>query len=124
MIPFFSSELPSYLANAADDGLLEINKGIIKTPSFPELCTTNEMFRVLRNGQYTILHCSEEPARLASSMNVVIMRANIHAKAFYLPMLTYNNNNAPDCYSYDGLTPSLAAKKSRQISVLYARITS
>ncbi len=107
IIPFDQSDkLPAYLQS--DAALADINKEVITAAAFPALSIKGKTFTVVKDGVRKIITKPDDPDEVAQHIGVVFLRANMHAKTFYLKKFTEDGSDGqrPDCYSYDGVAPS------------------
>jgi hypothetical protein len=84
-------------------------------PQPPRLSIKGKVFRIVKDGNEEALMKKGEDGELepVSSLNVVILKANKGLYKLYYAK-KYNPNDdepvAPDCYSFDGITPSPMAQ--------------
>lgn len=110
LVPFESqSNLPAYLADATD--LLAINKEVVRAAAFPVMSIKGMKFTHVQDGVKKVLTKPDDPEEVAQSIGVVFLRANLHAKTFYMKKYSEGDSDGarPDCYSYDGVAPSANA---------------
>jgi hypothetical protein len=111
IVPFNQTTLvPADLASAMTM-FADINKDVITAPSFPVLSIKGKVFTMNRDGIKKIItkpNPDGDEDEVAQAVGVVVLRANMKAKTFYLKK--FNNTDSegarPDCYSYDGEKPS------------------
>lgn len=111
IIPFNAdAALPAWFT--ADDVDLSINKDVIKAAAFPTMSIRGKRFTLSRDGVKTVLTKPNEPDEVAQSINVVLTRVNMEAKVFYMKKYAEGDSDGaqPDCYSYNGETPSENAR--------------
>lgn len=109
IIPFESAKLPAYLqADPAANADLTSNVG----QGFPVISIKGKTFTIVRDGERTILPNPKDPDSPATSIDVVIVKANPHlSKIFYLQGYVDGSDSKPDCYSVNGDAPELDAEK-------------
>jgi hypothetical protein len=111
LVPFESqSNLPAYLTDTA--GLLDINKEVVRAAAFPVMSIKGMKFTHVQDGVKKVLTKPDDPEEVAQSIGVVFLRANMHAKTFYMKKYSEGDSEGarPDCYSYDGVAPSANAQ--------------
>ena len=111
LVPFESqSNLPAYLTDTA--GLLDINKEVVRAAAFPVMSIKGMKFTHVQDGVKKVLTKPDDPEEVAQSIGVVFLRANLHAKTFYMKKYSEGDSEGarPDCYSYDGVAPSANAQ--------------
>lgn len=111
LIPFESQAgLPAYLTNASPT-LADINKDLVRAAQFPTMSIKGKVFTLNRDGVKKILTKPDEPDEVAQSIGVVIVRATMTNKVFYLKKFSESDSDGqrPDCYSHDGVAPSAHA---------------
>lgn len=103
----FNADLPAYLRDAAGSAAA-LNKDVALGAQFPTMSIRGKRFTVSQDGQKKILMKPGEEDEVAQSIAAVILRANMHAKVFYLKKYVEggSDNLRPDCYSLDGVAPS------------------
>lgn len=112
LIPFEGKALPAYLKKfdvAALNAALTAHAG----GGFPVISIKGKMFAVVKDGERTVLPNPKDPESPATSIDVVILKANPGtSKVFYAK--GYDPESAekqkPDCYSNDGVAPAADAK--------------
>lgn len=108
LVPFDSQgNLPAYLTNAS--ALADINKDVVRAPTFPSMSIKGKVFTLNKGGVKKIVtKPGEDSDEVAQSIGVVVLRANMSAKTFYLKKFDNADSDGmrPDCYSYDGVAPS------------------
>lgn len=73
---------------------------------FAVVSLRGKVWRIVHQGTERAVMRDDNPKEAAASLNVVMIRANKGlAKVFYKDGYTEGNNNAPDCYSNDGVRP-------------------
>lgn len=106
IVPFESNKLPAYLVDAKD--ILDINKEVVRAAAFPVMSIKGMKFTLVQDGVKKVLTKPDDPDEVAQSIGVVFLRANLHAKTFYMKKYAEGESDGvrPDCYSYDGVAPS------------------
>ena len=107
IIPFDGgSKLPAYITNS--EALADINKEVVSSAAFPVVSIKGKVFTVVKDGVKTIITKPDDPDEVAQHIGVVFVRANMHAKTFYLKKYSDGDSDGarPDCYSFDGKEPS------------------
>lgn len=109
IIPFNPNTLPANLTEAFSM-FADINKDVVRVPSFPSLSIKGKVFTLSKDGVKTILKRPgpDGDEEVAQSVGVVILRANMNAKTFYAKRYAEGDSEGarPDCYSFDGVVPS------------------
>ncbi len=105
IIKFEDAKLPAYLTSGVS---LDINKEVVRGSAFPTLSIKGMKFTISRDGVKKIITKPDDPEEVAQSLQVVFVRANMNAKTFYMKRYAEgeSDNARPDCYSFDGVTPS------------------
>jgi hypothetical protein len=111
IIPFDQKgSLPAYLKNA---NRVSLNADLMTaTGGFPVISIKGKTFAVVRDGVRKVLPNPKDPDSPATSVDVVIIRANKGmSKVFYAKGYDKDSEGAkPDCYSNDGTAPATDAK--------------
>ena len=111
IIPFDQKgNLPAYLKNA---NRVSLNADLMTaTGGFPVISIKGKTFAVVRDGVRKVLPNPKDPDSPATSVDVVIIRANKGmSKVFYAKGYDKDSEGAkPDCYSNDGTAPAADAK--------------
>lgn len=112
LIPFNDAfALPAYLSQDALSGF-DPNKDVITAPAFPSMSIRGKRFTLNRDGVKKVLTKPDDPEEVAQSIGVIVVRANMNAKVFYIKKYAEGESDGaqPDCYSYDGQAPSSHAR--------------
>jgi len=113
LIPFESAKLPAHLAGI-DVAALNADLTAHASAGFPVISIRGKVFAIVRDGERTVLPNPKDPDSAATSIEVVLVKANKDkSKVFYLEK--YDANSAdkakkPDCYSTNGTTPAADAE--------------
>lgn len=104
IIPFESKTLPTYLKSinkaALNDDLLSGSGG------FPVISIKGKTFAVVRGGEREILPNPKDPDSPATSIDVVILKANKGvSKVYYAKKYEEGSDDKPTCYSLEGIAP-------------------
>jgi hypothetical protein len=112
IIPFDSGNLPAYLRGAEAAG---INDDLTAHASsgFPVLSIKGKTFSVSRGGERTVLMNPKDPDSVASSLELVILKANKGtSKVFYAKGYVEGGEaGKPDCFSNEGVKPDASVEK-------------
>lgn len=111
LVPFESGNLPAYLkqTNASD-----FNSDLLSHASsgFPVISIKGKVFTVVRNGERKIIPNPKDPDSPASSIDMVIVKANKGtSKVWYAGGYEEGANQKPDCFSNDGVKPDASVEK-------------
>ncbi len=111
IIPFESATLPAYLrvANAT-----EVNNDLTGHvgAGFPVISIKGKVFTIVRDGTRSVLPNPKDPDSPASSIDVVIIKANKNtSKIYYVDKFVEGSDAKPDCYSTDGIAPAMDSQK-------------
>lgn len=102
MVPFEAKGLPAHLSalpGISEDDLISGTGG-----GFPVISIKGKVFHVVRGDERTLVE--REPGEPASSIEVVILRANPNlSKTYYPKGYEEGTNDKPTCYSNDGIAP-------------------
>lgn len=117
IIPFDSGNLPAYLRSAEAAG---INDDLTAHASsgFPILSIKGKTFSVSRGGDRTVLMNPKDPDSVASSLELVILKANKGtSKVFYIKGYVEGGEaTKPDCFSNEGTKPDASVEKPQSKS--------
>lgn len=117
IIPFDSGNLPAYLRSAEAAG---INDDLTAHASsgFPVLSIKGKTFSVSRGGDRTVLMNPKDPDSTASSLELVILKANKGtSKVFYTKGYVEGAEaTKPDCFSNEGTKPDASVEKPQSKS--------
>lgn len=108
IIPFDSkSNVPAFLRNAPVQSDLASYVG----QSFMQMSIKGKLFTVVKDGESKLLMNPKDPDSPASSIEVVMVRAQAKpSKSFYLKAYVEGEEaKAPDCFSNDGVKPDAAS---------------
>lgn len=109
IIPFSGSNLPAFLKNAPIASELTANVG---GGSFGVLSIKGKVFALVKGGEREPLMNPNDPDEVATSINVVIIKANPNlSKVWYAKGYTEGSDAKPDCFSNDGIAPDPAVEK-------------
>ena len=66
------------------------------------------LIAISKDGVRKVLTKPDDPDEVAQNIGVVVIRANMKSKVFYLKKYNEGDSDGarPDCYSYDGEAPS------------------
>jgi hypothetical protein len=108
ILPFEGKALPAYLKNvnreALNDELVSSGAG------FPVISIKGKTFAIVRGGEREILPNPKDPDSPATSIDVVILKANKGVSKIYYPKrYEEGDDSKPTCYSLDGITPEADA---------------
>jgi len=113
LIPFESSNLPAHLAGfdvKAFNADLTNHAGA----GFPVISIKGKVFAIVRDGERTVLPNPKDPESPATSIDVVLVKANKDkSKVYYMEKYDPNSSDKakkPDCYSTDGTVPAADAE--------------
>ncbi len=108
LVKFDGGALPAYLVAHAESGA-SVNKDVFTAAAFPSISIKGKVFTLARDGvRKPIMKPGDDGDEVAQSIGVVVVRANMKAKTFYMQRFSEDNSEGlrPDCYSYDGDRPS------------------
>lgn len=111
LVPFrMDGKLPSYLQKGADNASLntELAGGI--SIGYPVLSFRGKTWSLREGGTSTIIMKEDDEDEVASSLEVVIVKANPNlSKVYYDGGYTEGSDEKPKCYSHDGHKPAADA---------------
>jgi len=111
LIPFEKAQLPADLAamfGAAGDDDLSGGVGA----GFPSISIKGKVFHLKRGGERTLIENPKEPGAPATSLDVVILKANpTLSKLYYKSGYVEGSDDKPVCYSDDGIAPAADAEE-------------
>jgi len=118
IIPFDSGKnLPSFLKQV-DIAALNADLTSHAGGGFPVISIKGKTFSVVRDGEREIQMNPKDPDSAATSLNVVLLKANKGtSKIYYIKGYDKDNSEGqkPDCYSSDGITPAADAQNKQAI---------
>ena len=116
IIPFDQNgKLPAYLKSF---NVAELNSDLTAHAGggFPVISIKGKVFAIVRDGERTVLPNPKDPDSPATSIDVVLLKANKGtSKVFYLKGYDKDNSEGqkPDCYSSDGIEPAADAQNKQ-----------
>lgn len=119
IIPFSSSKLPAFLKNAAVSSANELTANV-GSGGFPVMSIKGKVFTLVKNGERETLMNPNDPDEVATSINVVLLKANPNlSKVWYAKQFVEGSDAKPDCFSNDGIAPdpSVEAPQAKKCSV-------
>lgn len=108
IVPFSEAKnLPTnFTALGADD---DWESGV--SGGFPVISIDGKVFHINRGGESTLITRPDDPDEAATSIEVVILRANKGVgRVYYVKKYEQGDAEAPDCTSSDGVAPDPDAK--------------
>lgn len=110
ILPFEGKTLPAYLKNVNKEAL---NDELVSGgPGFPVISIKGKTFAIVRGGEREILPNPKDPDSPATSIDVVILKANKGtSKIYYAKKYEEGSDDKPTCYSSDGITPELDSQE-------------
>ena len=103
LVPFESASVPSFL-KAAGPINNDLTSGV--GLGFKVLSIKGKVFTIVSGGERTVVMKPGEDDEAATSLEVVLLRANAAlAKVFYATGFEEGSNAKPDCHSSDGKKP-------------------
>lgn len=110
LIPFEKGQLPAWLAQEAASSASELTAGV--GAGFPVMSIKGKVFALVSGGERTPLMNPNDNDEPATSINVVILKANPKlSKVFYASGYTEGSDAKPDCFSHDGERPDPSVEK-------------
>ena len=104
IIPFEGGKLPSFLKTAAA-GASELMANV-GGGGFPVMSIKGKVFSLVKGGERETLMNPNDPDEVATSINVVILKANPNlSKVWYAKNFVEGSDAKPDCFSHDGIAP-------------------
>ena len=116
IIPFDQGgKLPAYLKSF---NVSELNSDLTAHAGggFPVISIKGKVFAIVKDGERTVLPNPKDPDSPASSIDVVLLKANKGtSKVFYLKGYDKDTSEGqkPDCYSSDGIEPAADAQNKQ-----------
>jgi len=113
ILPFESKTLPAYL-KGVDKGV-PLNDDLVSSGAgFPVISIKGKTFAIVRGGEREILPNPKDPDSPATSIDVVILKANKGmAKLYYPKRYEEGDDGKPLCYSNDGVAPAADAQEQQ-----------
>jgi len=117
IIPFDSGNLPAYL-RSADTTVSNDDLTAHASSGFPVLSIKGKTFSVSRGGDRTVLMNPKDPESVASSLELVILKANKGtSKVFYAKGYVEGSEaTKPDCFSNEGTKPDASVENPQSKS--------
>lgn len=119
LIPFESAQLPAHLAGIdvkAFNSDLTAHAGA----GFPVISIKGKVFAVVRDGERVVLPNPKDPDSPATSIEVVLVKANKDkSKVYYIEKYDPNSSDKakkPDCYSANGTHPAADSEHKQATS--------
>jgi hypothetical protein len=105
ILPFEGKQLPAYLKGVDPTSL---NDELVSSGAgFPVISIKGKTFAIVRGGEREILPNPKDPDSPATSIDVVILKANKGvSKIYYAKRYEEGDDSKPTCYSSDGITPN------------------
>lgn len=109
LIPFESAQLPAHLAGI---DVKQFNSDLTAHAGagFPVISIKGKVFAIVRDGERMVLPNPKDPDSPATSIEVVLVKANKDkSKVYYIEKYDPNGSDKakkPDCYSANGTTPA------------------
>lgn len=111
IIPFDGGKLPSFLKNKAALAASELTANV-GTGGFPVMSIKGKQFTLVKSGERETLMNPNDQDEVATSINVVILKANPNlSKVWYAKGYVEGSDAKPDCFSNDGIAPDPSAEK-------------
>ena len=111
IIPFDSGKLPSFLKNKAAVAASELTANV-GGGGFPVMSIKGKVFSLVRGGERETLMNPNDEDEVATSINVVILKANPNlSKVWYAKQFVEGSDAKPDCFSHDGVVPDPSVEK-------------
>lgn len=110
IVPFESAKLPAYLTSGAFAGMADdLTSGVGQ--GYPIISIKGKNFHVVRGEERTLVTRPDDPDTPASSLEVVILRANPNlSKVYYSTGYVEGSDAKPECFSNDGKVPAADAE--------------
>jgi hypothetical protein len=109
IVPFEQGGLPAHLQGKPVDNT-EFSSGV--AGGYAILSLKGKVWHIVQNGERTLVTRPDDPNEPATSLLVVLLRANKHlSKLYYKNGYVDGSAEKPDCYSNDGITPALDAQE-------------
>jgi hypothetical protein len=101
-------QLPAHLRHLMQE---EEDWGSGQVGGFPVLSLDAKVFHIVRGEDRELITRPDDPDEAATSLGLVILRTNKGvARVFYKDKYVPGSNDAPDCYSNDGIKPAADAE--------------
>jgi hypothetical protein len=109
IVPFEQGGLPAHLQGKPVDNT-EFSSGV--AGGYAVLSLKGKVWHIVQHGERTLVTRPDDPNEPATSLLVVLLRANKHlSKLYYKNGHVEGSTEKPDCYSNDGITPALDAQE-------------
>lgn len=120
VIPFEGGKLPSFLKAADVAALVSELTANVGGGGFPVMSIKGKVFSLVKGGERETLMNPNDPDEVATSINVVILKANAGlSKVWYAKNFVEGSDAKPDCFSHDGVAPdpSVESPQSKKCSI-------
>lgn len=110
-LSLFEGKVPAYLAKfvAATASDLTANVG---GGGFPVMSIKGKVWTMVKSGDREVLMNPNEPDEVATSINVVVLKANAGlSKVWYAKAFVEGTDAKPDCFSHNGVAPDPTVEK-------------
>lgn len=101
-----SAKLPSFLKEVNVAKLASELSANVGGGGFPVMSIKGKVFSLVKSGERETLMNPNDPDEVATSINVVILKANAGlSKVWYAKNFVEGSDAKPDCFSHDGVAP-------------------
>lgn len=115
-----TAKLPSFLKAVDPQALASELTANVGGGGFPIMSIKGKVFALVKGGERETLMNPNDPDEVATSINVVILKANSGlSKVWYAKNFVEGSDAKPDCFSHDGIAPdpSVETPQSKKCSI-------
>ena len=110
-LALFEGKVPAYLAKFAAANINDLTANV-GSGGFPVLSIKGKVFTLVKGGEREALMNPNDTDEIATSINVVVMKANSGlSKVWYAKNYIEGSDAKPDCFSHDGTAPDPVVEK-------------
>ncbi len=110
-VALFSGKVPAFLAKFAAESVNDLTANV-GGGGFPVMSIKGKTFTLVKSGDREILMNPNDPDEIATSINVVVLKANAGlSKIWYAKAFVEGTDAKPDCFSNDGIAPDALVEK-------------
>lgn len=110
-ISLFEGKVPAYLAKLAAANVSDLTANV-GTGGFPVMSIKGKTWALVKSGERETLMNPNDADEPATSINVVIVKANAGlSKVWYAKAFVEGTDAKPDCFSHNGVAPDPTVEK-------------
>lgn len=111
-VSVLDKKLPAHLRVLASDAADTVDEWSSGTATgFPVISINGKVFHIKRGDDLELVCRDDDPDEPASKLQIVVLRSNRGvSRTYYADKYVEGSDDAPDCYSDDGITPNADAE--------------